>query len=76
MRNKIIEATIDKVVDESNYPSDFKKAFKQFVKNKFDDNAKESDLKRILSLLNEDGEEITEYNLSLFDYSETEDTNQ
>ena len=76
MRNKIIEATIDKVVDESNYPSDFKKAFKQFVKNKFDDNAKESDLKRILSLLNENGEEITEYNMSLFDYSEMEDVNQ
>jgi fructose/tagatose bisphosphate aldolase len=76
MRNKIIEATIDKVVDESNYPSDFKKAFKQFVKNKFDDNAKESDLKRILSLLNEDGEEITEYNMSLFDYTEMEDINQ
>ena len=76
MRNKIIEATIDKVVEESNYPSDFKKAFKQFVKNKFDDNAKESDLKRILSLLNEDGEEITEYNLSLFDYSEMEDAHQ
>ena len=76
MRNKIIEATIDKVVDESNYPSDFQKAFKQFVKNKFDDNAKESDLKRILSLLNENGEEITEYNMSLFDYSEMEDVNQ
>jgi fructose/tagatose bisphosphate aldolase len=76
MRNKIIEATIDKVVDESNYPSDFKKAFKQCVKNKFDDNAKESDLKRILSLLNEDGEEITEYNMSLFDYTEMEDINQ
>ena len=76
MRNKIIEATIDKVVDESNYPSDFKKAFKQFVKNKFDDNAKESDLKRILSLLNENGEEITEYNMSLFDCSEMEDINQ
>ena len=76
MRNKIIEATIDRVVDESNYPSDFKKAFKQFVKNKFDDNAKESDLKRILSLLNENGEEITEYNMSLFDYSEMEDINQ
>ena len=76
MRNKIIEATIDKVVDESNYPSDFKKAFKQFVKNKFDDNAKESDLKRILSLLNENGEEITEYNMSHFDYSEMEDINQ
>ena len=76
MMTKIIEATIDKVVDESNYPFDFKKAFKQFVKNKFDDNAKESDLKRILSLLNEDCEEINEYNLSLFDYSEMEDTNQ
>lgn len=51
MRNKIIEATIDKVVDESNYPSDFKKMFKQFVKNKFDNISKESDLKVVLSLL-------------------------
>ena len=57
MRNKIIEATIDKVVDESNYPSDFKTAFKQFVKNKFDDNAKESDLKTILSLLPDETED-------------------
>ena len=57
MRNKIIEATIDKVVDESNYPSDFNKAFKQFVKNKFDDNAKESDLKTILSLLPDETED-------------------
>ena len=57
MRNKIIEATIDKVVDESNYPSEFKTAFKQFVKNKFDDNAKESDLKTILSLLPDETED-------------------
>ena len=51
MRNKTIEATIDRVIDSSDYPSDFKNAFKQFIKNKFDDNSKESDLKRILSLL-------------------------
>ena len=57
MRNKIIEATIDKVVDESNSPSDFKTAFKQFVKNKFDDTAKESDLKIILSLLPDETED-------------------
>jgi len=57
MRNKIIEATIDNVVDASNYPADFKKAFKQFVKNKFDDTAKESDLKIILSLLPDETED-------------------
>ena len=57
MRNKIIEATIDKVVDESNYPSDFKKMFKQFVKNKFDNISKESDLKVALSLLPDETED-------------------
>lgn len=57
MRNKIIEATIDKVVDESNYPSDFKKMFKQFVKNKFDNISKESDLKVVLSLLSDETED-------------------
>lgn len=72
MRNKIIEATIEEVIDKSPYPSDFKKAFKQFVKNKFDDNAKENDLKRILSLLNED---VAQNDLSLLDYVETEDGN-
>ncbi len=71
MRNKIIEATIEEVIDKSSYPDDFKKAFKQFVKNKFDDNAKESDLKRVLSLLKEEGEDLTEYNFSLLDYAET-----
>ncbi|MBQ3496018.1 MAG: hypothetical protein IJA76_04980 [Clostridia bacterium] len=74
MRNKIIEATIEEVIDKSSYPDDFKKAFKQFVKNKFDDNAKESDLKRVLSLLNEEGEDLTEYNFSLLDYDETGDS--
>ena len=57
MRNKIIEATIDKVVDESNYPSDFKKMFKQFVKNKFDNISMESDLKVVLSLLPDETED-------------------
>ena len=47
MRNKIIENAIDSVVNASNTSSDFKLAFRQYVKNKFDDNAKESDLKRI-----------------------------
>ena len=60
MRNKIIEATIDKVVDGSDYPSDFKKAFKQFIKNKFDDNAKESDLKSVLSLLPDETEDYNQ----------------
>lgn len=54
MRNKIIEDIIDKVVDESGYSEDFKSAFRQFIKNKFDDNAQESDLKHILSLLTND----------------------
>ena len=51
MRNKIIENAIDSVVNASNTSSDFKLAFRQYVKNKFDDNAKESDLKRILTLI-------------------------
>jgi len=58
MRNKTIENTIDTVVDESSYSDGFKSAFKKFVKNKFDDNAKETDLKNILSLLCDD--ELTE----------------
>ena len=40
MRNKIIENAIDSVVNASNTSSDFKLAFRQYVKNKFDDNAK------------------------------------
>jgi len=60
MRNKIIESAIDSVVNASDISSDFKQAFKQYVKNKFDDNAKESDLKRILTLIEdeEEGEDV------------------
>lgn len=58
MRNKIIENAIDSVVNASNTSSDFKLAFRQYVKNKFDDNAKESDLKRILTLIEDDEEDI------------------
>lgn len=57
MRNNIIETTIEKVVDESDNPNDFKSAFKQYVKNKFDGNDSESDLKRILALIKVDEED-------------------
>lgn len=56
--DKIIENAIDSVVNASNTSSDFKLAFRQYVKNKFDDNAKESDLKRILTLIEDDEEDI------------------
>ena len=59
MRNKIIESPIDSVVNASNTSPDFKLAFRQYVKNKFDANVKESDLKRILTLI-EDEEEDTQ----------------
>lgn len=60
MRNKIIESAIDSVVNASDTLPDFKQAFRQYVKNKFDDNAKESDLKRILTLIKdeEEGEDV------------------
>ena len=60
MRNRIIENAIDFVVNASDTSPDFKQAFKQYVKNKFDNNAKESDLKRILTLIEdeEEGEDI------------------
>lgn len=54
MRNKIIESTIDKVINESDTSSDFKAVFKRYVKNKFENNATESDLKRVLSLIEEE----------------------
>ena len=58
MRNKTIESTIDFVVNASNTSSYFKVAFRQYIKNKFEDNAKESDLKRILMLIEDDEEDI------------------
>ena len=57
MRNKIIETAIDTVVDETRYSPDFKAAFKRFVKNKFEDNATESDLKRVISMIDDVSEE-------------------
>lgn len=54
MRNKIIEQTIDRVIDESNHSSDFKTVFKKYIKNVFTNNASESDLKRALSLIEEE----------------------
>lgn len=57
MRNKIIENAIEQVIDCSNVNSDFKSTFKQFVKNKFDNNANENDLKINLELLKVDEEE-------------------
>ena len=54
MRNKTIENIIDTVVDESPYSDEFKSAFKKFVKNKFDNNAKETDLKTIITYLKDD----------------------
>ncbi len=59
MRNKIIESAIDRVVDESEHSLDFKNAFKQYIKNKFDGNATESDLKmaiKYIELSKEDNE--------------------
>ena len=57
MRNKIIEAAIDAVVNESEYSPDFKAAFKKYAKNKFDNNTAENDLKRVLALIEDDSEE-------------------
>ena len=57
MRTKIIEQTIDRVIDESKTSSDFKSVFKMYVKNKFDNNASEGDLKRALSLIEEEDEQ-------------------
>lgn len=56
MRNKIIEQTVDRVIDESKTLSDFKSVFKQYIKNKFDNNASEGDLKRALMLIEEEDE--------------------
>lgn len=61
--NKIIESVIDQIVNESDYKSDFKSVFKRFVKNKFDDNASESDLKHVLACI-EDEEDNSNENVN------------
>lgn len=58
MRNKIIESTIEKVIDESNYPNEFKESMKKYIKNRFDNIAvSDSDLARVLALLDDEEEE-------------------
>ena len=51
MKSEIIENAIDSVVNKSEYSEDFKRAFIQYVKNKFEDNATENDLKTLLSFI-------------------------
>lgn len=58
MRNKIIEQTIDRVIDASEYSLDFKTAFKKYIKNVFDNNKSEYDLKRALSFIEEEEEQV------------------
>lgn len=58
MRNKIIEQTIDSVIDKSDYSLEFRTAFKKYIKNVFNNNVSENDLKRALSLIEEEEEEV------------------
>ena len=51
MKSEIIENAIESVVNKSEYSEDFKRAFIKYVKNKFEDNATESDLKTVLSFI-------------------------
>lgn len=58
MRNKIIEQTIDKEIESSMHSSEFKVVLKKYIKNVFDNNVGENDLKRALSLIDGEEEEI------------------
>ena len=51
MRNKIIDEVISEVIDAIDQPQEFKTAFKQYIRNKFDGNASENDLKTVLSMI-------------------------
>lgn len=51
MRNKIIDEVISEVIDATEQPQEFKNAFKQFIRNKFDGNASDNDLKTVLSMI-------------------------
>lgn len=51
MRNKIIESTIERIVDQSQISSDAKATLKNYVKNKFDNNASDNDLKQALEFI-------------------------
>jgi len=55
MRNKIIDEVISEIIDSSKQPEEFKRAFKQYIRNKFDGNASDNDLKTVLNMI-EDSE--------------------
>ena len=68
MRNKIIESTIEQVVDQSQIPSDAKALLKKYVINKFDDNASESDLKQTLAFIEVNEEDEDYENVNSWDW--------
>lgn len=57
MRNKIIEDTIERIVAQSQISSEAKSVLTQYIKNKFDNNVSDSDLKQALALIEVDEEE-------------------
>lgn len=57
MRNRIIDEVINEVIDAEEQPQEFRNVFKRFIRNKFDGNASEGDLKTVLSLIEE--QEVT-----------------
>ena len=57
MRNKIIDEVISEVIDTIDQPQEFKNALKKYIRNKFDGNASDNDLKTVLSMI-EDTEAI------------------
>lgn len=63
MRNEIIESTIDQILDKTKYTDEFKKVFKQFIKNKFDNNVSDGDLKRVWNYIEEVEEDNTDENV-------------
>lgn len=51
MRNKIIDDVISEIVDNANVSHEFKVAFKQYIRNRFDGNVTDSDLKTVLNMI-------------------------
>jgi len=51
MRNLIIDEVISEVIDTIEQPQEFKTALKQYIRNKFDGNASDNDLKTVLSMI-------------------------
>lgn len=59
MRNMIIDEAINDVIDASSHSREFKVALKQYIRNMFDGNAKENDLRTVLNMIEEtEGEEL------------------